>query len=395
MTMRPDIILGVQQPDFVNTLAQSTRAAGMANQNKRQNALAQVYQDHGPGIANGDKNALNVLAQHDPMAALSVNNTISDNRRADRAADMREQEFGMRRQEFDQRIAEYRRQIGEAEAAKKAATIRQAVSAASAARTPQEWDQVVQQVAGDDARSLIGRFNDREAIFRTYMTIADALDRDTGPKPMSGPGKVQADINAGLLPEDTPLRNGPLVQIGDAPGGKPRTVDPNTIEASDAFDGSDTEGALSVSGIGADLLNTIGEAAWLGQAAPEIDKAQTALNSLSTKTMLGLSAEFPGRPSNLTRERIEELTIRPSELKTGPGRARNKTQDMLRTLEGSIAAANAVMLDPIYSRQDKAQAQTALRQLSQLFADYKALEQSLQAGNADDDIDAIADKWAD
>ncbi|MBU3262197.1 hypothetical protein KPG71_19455 [Roseovarius sp. PS-C2] len=68
---------------------------------------------------------------------------------------------------------------------------------------------------------------------------------------------------------------------------------------------------------------------------------------------------------------------------------------MLRTLEGSIAAANAVMLDPIYSRQEKAQAQTALRQLSQLYADYKALEQSLQAGNTDDDIDAIADKWAD
>lgn len=392
MTMRPDIILGVQQPDFVNTLAQSTRAAGMANQNKRQNALAQVFQDHGPGIANGDKNALNILAQHDPQAALGFKQT-------QQTMKFDQDKMRMLRDEAKRAAQMHAVNLSAAERQQAAEHLQGILQGAAALYQQgdragfQSW---VQQNGLDPAQYPFDQFPSHLAkAAGTIEALTEAADYMAGPEPLSGPGKVQADIDAGLLPEDTPLRNGPLVQIGDAPGGKPRTVDPNTIEASDAFDGSDTEGALSVSGIGADLLNTIGEAAWLGQAAPEIDKAQTALNSLSTKTMLGLSAEFPGRPSNLTRERIEELTIRPSELKTGPGRARNKTQDMLRTLEGSIAAANAVMLDPIYSRQEKAQAQTALRQLSQLFADYKALEQSLQAGNADDDIDAIADKWAD
>ena len=97
--------------------------------------------------------------------------------------------------------------------------------------------------------------------------------------------------------------------------------------------------------------------------------------------MLGLREEFPGRPSNLTRERIEELTDKPGEIRTGPGRALNKTRDMLATLQESIDAANAVLLDPIYTQKDKAQAKTALRGLVQLYADYKGLEQSLAGAN--------------
>ena len=62
--------------------------------------------------------------------------------------------------------------------------------------------------------------------------------------------------------------------------------------------------------------------------------------------MLGLSEEFPGRPSNLTRERIEALTVKPSEITTGPGRALNKARDMVATIQESIDAANAVLLGP-------------------------------------------------
>lgn len=40
-----------------------------------------------------------------------------------------------------------------------------------------------------------------------------------GPRPMSGPGKVQADIEAGFLPEGTPVRGTQTPQIGSIPPG--------------------------------------------------------------------------------------------------------------------------------------------------------------------------------
>ncbi|WP_306127940.1 hypothetical protein [Roseovarius sp. MMSF_3350] len=70
--MNANIILAGQQPDLVNTLARSTEAAAYANANQRQNALTNLYQQHGAGIASGDQNALNALAGIDPMAAMDV-----------------------------------------------------------------------------------------------------------------------------------------------------------------------------------------------------------------------------------------------------------------------------------------------------------------------------------
>lgn len=72
MQINPSIILSGQQPDFVNTLARSTQAAQLANQNRDQNALRQLFQTQGPQIMAGEGNALNSLARIDPNAALGI-----------------------------------------------------------------------------------------------------------------------------------------------------------------------------------------------------------------------------------------------------------------------------------------------------------------------------------
>src|SRR6056297_2286036 len=93
MALQPSIILSGQVPDTVNTLARSTQAARLANTNQRENALAQVYQQHGPGILAGEEGALNALAQQDLTQAVNIQQTQQSGQRQD-------QEFQLRLQEY-------------------------------------------------------------------------------------------------------------------------------------------------------------------------------------------------------------------------------------------------------------------------------------------------------
>lgn len=66
------LILAGRSPDFAGSMARGTDLAVRQNEAQRGNALAQLYQTQGPGIAAGDPGALNALAQFDPAAAQGV-----------------------------------------------------------------------------------------------------------------------------------------------------------------------------------------------------------------------------------------------------------------------------------------------------------------------------------
>ena len=142
------------------------------------------------------------------------------------------------------------------------------------------------------------------------------------------------------------------------------------------FEGTNPVGALGASGLGAGFINTISDAIGAGQPADKIAKASSALNSLSVRTSMGLTAEFPGRPSNLTREKIESLTIKPGELSMGPGKALDKTEGMIRQIEESLAAANNTV-NGRFSPKDKAIAQDSIAMLTPLLADYQSLRNEI------------------
>lgn len=65
-------LAAANQPDYLGTMYAAQEAAQSQVQGQRQNALMQLYQQHGPGIAAGDPRAINALAQMDPSAALGV-----------------------------------------------------------------------------------------------------------------------------------------------------------------------------------------------------------------------------------------------------------------------------------------------------------------------------------
>ena len=149
----------------------------------------------------------------------------------------------------------------------------------------------------------------------------------------------------------------------------------------DQLTGEEFKNALGFKGAVIGLVNTIADSVGAGQPAENISKAAVELDQLSTMTMLGLSAEFPGRPSNLTREKIEELTIKSGDFKTGPETALSKAKGMLSIIRQSLNAANAV-LDGETSAADKSEARKSRSFLEPLLGSYQLLVSKLQPGTS-------------
>ncbi|WP_171172597.1 hypothetical protein [Ruegeria sp. HKCCA0370] len=210
--MDHSIILGAQQPNFSNALAQGQALRMREDQMADQNALRGLFQTHGPGILAGNQASMNVLARYDPVMASEIQG--------------QHQVQAQRRQVQAHLSAEERRnaeahvaKMNVAERAAKAERIQMGLKAAYGAQTPEEWDAIVQQFGSPD---LVGEFANKEAHVRRHMEFADILKAQEPPKPQSSPGKVQADINAGFLPAGTELRSPQVVvNTGNNAGERP------------------------------------------------------------------------------------------------------------------------------------------------------------------------------
>lgn len=125
----------------------------------RQNALANLYKTQWAGIANGDQNALNALAQFDPQAAMSARASNFDFQQAQATA----------RQQAEAHAAK----MSAAEAERAAEEIKRAVAGGMAAQTPEQWDAFVAPIAPD----LVGQFGNRDTIAQSYMSVADVMEQ--------------------------------------------------------------------------------------------------------------------------------------------------------------------------------------------------------------------------
>ncbi len=209
--MNPNIILAGRQPDFVNVLRQSTAGAQEANQVRSQNALRQLYQQQGPQIMAGEQGAMNALAQHDPMQAQQMN--------AQRA------QMDQQAQAWKMRVAEYARGLTAEENAAEQRQIESGIKRAFVAFQGGDLAGVnaILQQAGEQPIQSLEQFPAVVSQYGDALTILKEVVEFGAKKPLSGPGKVQADIEAGLLPQGTDLRSPQVVvNTGDA-------VDPRPI----------------------------------------------------------------------------------------------------------------------------------------------------------------------
>lgn len=213
--LNPNIILSGQPFNALASISAGAQAADQLNTLDRQNALADLYKTQGAGIASGDQGALNALAALDPTAALGVQKDRlgMDATRQNMANDQARLRI-MNAQE-SRAASEYAAGLDEKSRAAQAAQIEDAVKMGMAIPDEATWDQTM----GRMEPSLVGQFGNRQVLANRYMDMADILKGQNGPTPLSAQGKVQADINSGILPQGTPLSSGGVtVNTGDNSG---------------------------------------------------------------------------------------------------------------------------------------------------------------------------------
>jgi hypothetical protein len=96
--------LGIQQPDFLNALAQGTQNAGNQAALMRQAEGQNLFRQHGAGAMQGDPSAMNALAGFDPVMAQGMDINRQENRRADQRIGIAQQQLQLAR-EAGQRAA--------------------------------------------------------------------------------------------------------------------------------------------------------------------------------------------------------------------------------------------------------------------------------------------------
>ncbi len=194
MQMDNRIILAGEPVNALGSFMGGQQAAQQQRQFQQQNALADLYKTQGAGIMSGDANALNALAGIDPAAAMQFKT-----QQQGMAMDQRRLEI-LNEQE-KRAAAEYAAGLTAQERAAEAAQIEDAVKMGLSIPDAATWDATMGQMAPE----LVGKFDLRQALANRYMSMVDILKAQEPAKPQSGPGKVQADINAGFLPVGTPL----------------------------------------------------------------------------------------------------------------------------------------------------------------------------------------------
>jgi len=147
------------------------------------------------------------------------------------------------------------------------------------------------------------------------------------------------------------------------------------------FEGLDPSEALGLGGWTKNVINVVGDAIGAGQAYKEAGAVSSALENLQGRTILLAGLDVAGKPSNFTREEIRDrFTISANELTTGPDRAYQKSQEMVRLLEETYAVTqrNAQGGGGASVQQQKA-AMEALPSLKALLRDYRSLQDRFAA----------------
>ena len=199
--------LAVAQAAKQGQRAEAQHQRGM----EQQNAMQQFMTPQNlAGLMSGDQNALAAYAavSGDPMGAMKMQQQSLATEGQGLTNDATRQSMDIQRQKFEQEVKANAAQMTAVQRKSAADKTRQAVQAGMQVQTPEQWDQLANQLGQPE---LVGKFDMREGLLATYLDAADIMerydDKNAAPEPLSGVGKVQADINAGLLPQDTPLRS--------------------------------------------------------------------------------------------------------------------------------------------------------------------------------------------
>lgn len=139
----------------------------------RVTAMQSFLQQNGQAIFSGDQNALGQLAGYDPQAAFAIQGQIDDRSRVKKAE-------GREDIRWQRELEEYAASVDAATAAKEAAAMENAVKAALAAESPEQFDALMDQFGQPE---LKGQFENRDALATQFMSMAEVLKMRAEPEP--------------------------------------------------------------------------------------------------------------------------------------------------------------------------------------------------------------------
>ncbi|MEK0162728.1 hypothetical protein VWX35_08985 [Phaeobacter sp. A36a-5a] len=387
MTLDTRLPLMAQQPDIVNALSQSSMAAQQTNQVRGQNALRNLFQTQGADIAAGQPQALNALAQLDPMQAVQMQSA--------------RQNMQSRAQMMEQRRIAFKRE-GEAYAASLDARTR----AAEAARVEQGLQQGMLlykrgdlnginqlfETVGEPPIESLDEFPVVAAQYEGLLGQLKAVQELTAPpKPADEYGRYAAEERAaGRQPLDRiqyaqakrgsgfsfTAPDGSVFSMGGAtsPQGAGVTVDGDgglvsNPEYQSMPEGGDFSDATGAPGFISQLGNTISDALGTGLIAPNNERATQAMENLSTNTMVTLADGVAGKPSNFLLQEFQKLSSTPNSVWQGEGRTRERLNQTRSMLEQAIMM-NQDVANTSETATMRSKARANIARLSRLLSDY-------------------------
>ena len=171
-------------------------------------------------------------------------------------------------------------------------------------------------------------------------------------------------------------------------GAERRAEAPQAAQAREAPKGMPTlqrgfEAGTGGSGFFGRLANTISDAVGAGLVAPEAEKASTALDTLKTRTMLQMTEAIPGRPSDLIRQRLEDLAVQPGSIFQGDERALERLTQTRGLITEELSRLDQNLSDPSgYQPSDLAAMRSSRSQLQELDRAYGHIISNWRAGSA-------------
>lgn len=217
----------VQQPNFLSAMQQGTQLAGNENALRRVAEMQQLSREYGPGIAAGDPNAMNALAQFDPGMAFDMGQQRAQGQRAERGLQISEAQLAMARDEAARAAERHAATMSAEDRAREAAAIERGLMqmAPLIAQARDTGDvTALNQALRTFGMEPVADANAALLLAAQYGGVAEVLKRadELMPQeaaPLSPEGKLAADLQAGRITQeqfDAASNNQPLVDMSGA-----------------------------------------------------------------------------------------------------------------------------------------------------------------------------------
>lgn len=419
------VILAGQPVDVMNALQQGTQTAGMQNRVMRQNALAQLYRDQGPGIMAGEQGALDALATMDPTAALGVQNTRLGMDATRQSMRINEENLQIARQNARTAAAEAALQLSAEQRETATARLEGLQAALMSVETPQDFAGLL-----DRTQAMFPDLDLSGVTFENRMQYLPVLEgmidgvRVQSMAPIPGGDGTEADREIARLmqigvPYDTAvkIKEGVYRTVTDPETKETLIIDLATqqpvgvIQAggeATAPPGQDTAGAGSrfgepYSGAGDAFgvegflrrgLNAASDVVGADPLFPETLQTQADFDLLRENLINDVASAYARQPPAFLLREIRALTPRAGSLAMGPEGAQTKLRALGRQFESELGSANAALrrrLSPTDRAKLQARAQGLQAAIDKIDAALAGFEPD---SNLTDDDRALIDKYS-